>query len=82
MAMQKEGLVSGQILQSKHFLGLYQCEWGMNKKKSRIRETKNLLTDADSSTAAKKLLRGGGGGGGLSLVVKEGGPMRGLERIM
>ena len=27
-----------------------------NKKKSRIRETKNLLTDADSSTDAKKLL--------------------------
>ena len=27
------------------------------EQKSRIRETKNLSTDADSSTAAKKLLR-------------------------
>ena len=30
--------------------------YGKGSKKSRIQETKNLSTDADSSTAAKKLL--------------------------
>ena len=68
----------------------------MMSKKSRIRETKHLSTDADSTTATKKLLSifflhpsplpllppSPRGGGVLSLVVKEGWPIRGLELIM
>ena len=46
---------------SKTWLKSYFCHFSAaqnkKKKKSRIRETPNLSTDADSSTAAKKLLR-------------------------
>ena len=43
--------------EEKKMEGQQNCYHGYNKyKKTRIRETKHLSTDADSSTAAKKLL--------------------------